>query len=68
MSIKEIKRGDRLQVALIELEIGDAVKVPYKHYSLNSIRATASQLKADRNLQYDVNARSNVAAVITRTQ
>ena len=44
MEVKKIKRGDRLQVALLELNVGDSVKVPYRHYSENSIRATVTQL------------------------
>lgn len=70
MEIKKIKRGDRLQIALLELSVGDSVKVPYRHYSENSIRATVTQLKkgSDATVEFDINARSNVAAIITRTQ
>lgn len=70
MDIKKIKRGDRLQVALLELSVGDSVKIPYRFYSENSIRATVTQLKKDRGISvgYEINVRSNVAAVITRTQ
>lgn len=70
MDIKKIKRGDRLQVALLELNVGDSVKVPYRHYSENSIRATVTQLKkgCENPIGYDIDARSNVAAIITRTQ
>lgn len=46
MEIKKIKRGDRLQLALTDLNVGESVKVPYRFFSENSIRATASQLKA----------------------
>lgn len=71
METKKIKRGDRLQVALLELNVGESVKVPYRHYSENSIRATVTQMKKakdDNPVEYDINARSNVAAIITRTQ
>lgn len=70
MEVKKIKRGDRLQVSLIELNVGDSIKVPYRYYSENSIRATITQMKAkeDNCAVYDINARSNVAAIITRTQ
>lgn len=70
MEVKKIKRGDRLQVALLELNVGDSVKVPYKCYSENSIRATVTQLKKSRKdpIGYDINVRSNVAAIVTRTQ
>lgn len=68
MEIRKIKRGDRLQLVLIELSIGECVKVPYRFFSENSIRATASQLKSDKAVEYDINTRSNVAAIITRTQ
>lgn len=71
MEIKKIKRGDRLQLALLELNVGESVKVPYRHYSENSIRATVAQLKKYRignPIEFDVNARSNVSAIITRTQ
>lgn len=71
MEVKKIKRGDRLQVSLIELKIGESVRVPYRYYSENSIRATITQMKKaneDNPAVYDINARSNVAAIITRTQ
>lgn len=70
MEQKKIKRGDRLQVALLELAVGESVKVPYRHYSENSIRSTVTQLKKSREdpIGYDIDARSNVAAIITRTQ
>lgn len=68
MEIRKIKRGDRLQLVLTELSIGECVKVPYRFFSENSIRATASQLKSDKAVEYDINTRSNVAAIITRTQ
>lgn len=68
MEIKKIKRGDRLQLALTDLNVGESVKVPYRFFSENSIRATASQLKADKAVKFDINTRSNVAAVLTRTQ
>ena len=68
MEIKKIKRGDRLQLALTELNVGESIKVPYRYFSENSIRATISQLKVDRPLGYDINTKSNVAATITRTQ
>ena len=29
MEIKKIKRGDRLQLALTDLNVGESVKVPY---------------------------------------
>lgn len=66
MDIKKIKRGDRLQVALTEMNVGDSIKVPYRCYSENSIRSTISQLKQDSTVAFDVNTRSNVAAIITR--
>ena len=70
MEVKKIKRGDRLQVSLIELNVGESIKVPYRYYSENSIRATVTQMKTkeDNPAVYDINARSNVAAIITRTQ
>lgn len=71
METKKIKRGDRLQVALLELNVGESIRVPYRHYSENSIRATVTQLKKtkdDNPIEYDINARSNVAAIITRIQ
>ena len=68
MEIKKIKRGDRLQLALTDLNVGESVKVPYRFFSENSIWATASQLKADKAVEFDINTRSNVAAVLTRTQ
>lgn len=64
----QIKRGDRLQLALTELNIGDSIRVPYRYFSENSIRATASQLKADKAVEYDINTRSSVAAVLTRVR
>ncbi len=69
METKKIKRGDRLQLALIELNIDESIKVPYRHYSENSIRATVTQLKKNHDgIEFDINARSNVAAIIKRTQ
>lgn len=70
METKKIKRGDRLKVALLELNVGESVKVPYRHYSENSIRATVTQLKTKETnpAEFDINARSNIAAIITRTQ
>ena len=70
MEQRKIKRGDRLQVALLELNVGESVKVPYRHYSENSIRSTVTQLKkgSEDPIGYDIDARSNVAAIITRTQ
>lgn len=70
MEQRKIKRGDRLQVALLELNVGESVKVPYRHYSENSIRSTVTQLKKGSKdpIGYDIDARSNVAAIITRTQ
>lgn len=66
MDIRKIKRGDRLQLALVELAVGESVKVPYRHYSENSIRATTTKMKMENGLEYNINAQSNVAAIITR--
>lgn len=68
MEIKKFKRGDRLQVTLMELAVGECVRVPYRYFSENSIRATASQLKSNKAVEYDINTQSNVAAIITRMQ
>lgn len=66
MDTKKIKRGDRLQLALIELAVGEEIKVPYRFFSENSIRSTVSQLKADKAVDFDINTRSSVAATIKR--
>lgn len=68
MEIKKIQRGDRLQPALLELSVGESMKVPYRFFSENSLRATASQLKISAGAEYEINARSNTAAVVTRTK
>lgn len=68
MNIKKIKRGERLQPALLELQVGDAVEVPYRFYSENTLRVTASQLKVDRGIVIEVNCRSPKLAILTRTQ
>lgn len=68
MKIPKIKRGDRLRVTLLNLEVGDAVKIPYRIYSENSIRATVSQLKLSHPVKYDINVKSNLVAIITREE
>ncbi len=71
MEIKKIlKRGDKLQVSLLELNVGESIKVPYRHYSENSIRSTVTQLKRkDKNpLDFEINAKSNTTAILTRIQ
>lgn len=66
MEIKKIKRGDRLQTLLLDLEVGDVAEVPYKFYSANTIRATATQLKTDKGIGFEVNARGEKNAIVTR--
>lgn len=68
MEIRKISRGDRLQPALLELNVGESIKVPYRFYSENSLRATASQLKASQGAEYEINARSTTAAIATRVK
>ncbi len=71
MEVKKIlRRGDKLQVSLLELNVGESIKVPYRHYSENSIRATVTQLKRKDNnpLDFEINAKSNTAAILKRTQ
>lgn len=67
MEIKKFRRGDRLQLVLMGLAEGESVSVPYRYHSLNSIRATASQLKSAKGASFTVDARPLTAAVVTRT-
>lgn len=67
MDNKKIQRGEPLQVAMLELEPGEILEVPYKLFSANTIRATASQLKFDKGVIYEVNARGEKCALVTRT-
>lgn len=64
--IKKIKLGERLQTAMIEMAVGESLEIPYKFYSANTIRATASQLKLNNGLEYEVNTRGDKLATITR--
>ncbi len=68
MDTKKINRGDRLQPALLELEKGQSLRVPFKFFSENTLRATAAQVKASTGMVFEVNARANTHAVITRTE
>ena len=64
--IKKISRGDRLQPALLDMAVGDCLEIPYKQYSANSIRVTATQLKFDRDIEFEVNTRGDKVAIVTR--
>lgn len=66
MCSKKLKRGDRLTLALADLQVGESMSVPYRLFSENSIRSTVVQFKSGKNLSFEVNAKSNVAAIITR--
>lgn len=68
VDFKKIKRGERLQPSILELKVGESIQVPYRLFSENSIRSTISQMKANYPHEFNVNARSSMAAVITRTQ
>lgn len=68
MKNKKITRGEPLQTALLEMVVGDVLEIPFKFFSANTIRATASQLKYDKGVTYEVNARGEKAAIVTRTQ
>lgn len=68
MEIKKMQRGDRLQPALLALSVGDSIKIAYRLFSENSLRATASQLKVSSGAEFEINARSNTAAIVTRTR
>lgn len=68
MKNKKITRGEPLQTALLEMNVGDVLEIPFKFFSANTIRATASQLKYDKSVTYEVNARGEKAAIVTRTQ
>lgn len=68
IEIRKIQRGDRLQPALAELELGMSLKIPYRFYSENSIRATLSQLKLDRAMRFKANTASHIAAIVTRVE
>lgn len=62
----KITRGDRLQVALLNLEVGQQAEIPFKLYSANTIHSMAAQLKAGRGLVYEVNTRGEKTAIVTR--
>lgn len=66
MEVKIIKRGDRLQIALMELEVGETLRVPYRYYSENSLRVTITNMKVYSSKRYSINAQSNIAAMVTR--
>lgn len=70
METKKIKRGDRLQIALKELAVGESVIIPYRLYSENSIRATVCKMRKEdtASFRYEIDSRSNTAATITRTE
>lgn len=68
MEIRKISRGDRLQPALLELNVGESIKVPYRYFSENSLRSTASQLKVSSGVEFEINARSTSAAIATRVK
>lgn len=66
MYTKKIKRGDRLTLALSEMKVSDTISIPYRFYSENSIRSTIVQYRSDKDVAFDINARSNTAALVTR--
>lgn len=68
MGNKKITRGEPLKATMLDLNVGDVLEVPFKLFSANSIRATASQLKSDKGVAFEVNARGEKVALVKRTQ
>ena len=66
MKIKKIGNRDSLNPAMIGLSIGEVLEIPYKLYSEKTIRATASQIKASGVAGFEVNARGERSAFVTR--
>lgn len=66
--IKKMQKDERLTYALLELQQGQSLEVPYRLYSVPTIRSTASALKLGGHGEFAVNARGNVAALVTRTK
>lgn len=66
MESKKLSKGEQLQTAMLELEAGEVLEVPYRFYSENTIRATASQLKFGKGVAYSVETRGAKSAFVTR--
>lgn len=63
---KEIKKGELLQPTLLDMSVGEAIRIPFKLFSENTLRSMASQIKFKFGMSFDVNTRSNTTAVVTR--
>ncbi|MDE7081640.1 MAG: hypothetical protein K2O78_08315 [Muribaculaceae bacterium] len=66
MKIKKIGNKDSLNPALVGLDMGETLEIPFKLFSEKTIRATASQIKANGVAGFEVNARGDKAAYVTR--
>lgn len=65
MEIKKFNRGDKLRATLLEMEVGDKVKIPFRLYSENTLRVTKAQIKRELGLDFEIST-SATAATFTR--
>lgn len=64
--MKKMQNYETLTSALLSLNDGESVEVPYKMYSERSIRSYVSQLKSKYSITFSVNSRGSKSAVITK--
>lgn len=67
---KTIEKGEYLSAELLQIGVGEKLVVPYKLFSLNTIKSTVAQINHNAKLdcRFSTNGKSNIAAVITRTE
>lgn len=65
---KKLERDERLRPAMLALEVGDSLIVPYKQYSASAVRTTASQFKAAKVAEFDTVTRGDKVAIVTRVK
>lgn len=66
-NLPTMKRSECVKRALDMLEVGEALKAPYKYFATKTMRNKASELKAEQGKKFHINATaSDVYAIITR--
>lgn len=67
MSLRKLKKGEKLSLALSEMALDDILEVQYMYYSDPSIRSAVTKAQRDFTpRKFSVNRKGAVKAVVTR--
>lgn len=69
MQTIDLKSRDKVKTTMRALNVGDTLRVPFKHTTTNHLKVVASELKREEGLEYQVKTKGQVIyQLVTRVK